>query len=525
MLNNKEELLKDLKMRLDDKILEISNYELLCKLINKAETLDEAIMIAELGTTYKRTGFHFDKRLEKQSDTIRYFKKNDSLSFIENSDKRSHKLIIGDNYPALLNLLIEFKNDIQIIYIDPPYSKDKMGSFAKTNYENSITRDNLLSMLYPRLILAKQLLAEGGVIFTSIDEKNYAYLKCLYDEVFGESNFIATYLWKKTDTPPALSTKIRKKHEYVLCYGKNVNSSWKFSQGAIDGGDAPLLNGSNPIKDITFPAGSVKFNLPDGTYSSSKDKKIQLVNDVIVENGLNKNSFKAIGRWKWAQENLNKEVSEGTYFLIKSSKFSVRYQKINNTNVKVPQSNLDSELGVGTNEEGDKELKSIFNDQVFLNPKPVSLIKFLIKMVNTEDDVNILDFFAGSGTTGQAVAELNREDGGSRRCILCTNNEITDLNPNGIAYDVTSKRLKRTFTGSCYDSSTDFSWLEKNEPFNENLEVIEIETVANFEGTNSKTPFDLIDETLYGQEKFIDLKEKIEWVCNNFEHTQRMLED
>ncbi len=88
----------------------------------------------------------------------------------------THKLIIGDNYPALLNLLISYKRKIKVIYIDPPYGKDHLGEFAKTNYDNAITRDNLLSMLYPRLMLAKQLLRDDGVIFCSIDDRNQAYI-------------------------------------------------------------------------------------------------------------------------------------------------------------------------------------------------------------------------------------------------------------------------------------------------------------------------------------------------------------
>lgn len=132
LATSKTDLLKELKRRVEDKILEPTNYELLKKLIEKADTLDEAIMITELGTTYKRTGFHFDKRLEKLSDTIKYFKKNDALSFETDPSKKHHKLIIGDNYPALLNLLIEYKGSVDVIYIDPPYGKDTMGDFAKT---------------------------------------------------------------------------------------------------------------------------------------------------------------------------------------------------------------------------------------------------------------------------------------------------------------------------------------------------------------------------------------------------------
>lgn len=520
----KKGLIEELDRRVTDKILEPTNAKLLKKLINNAENDNEAMMIAELGTTYKKTGFHFDPRLEKMSDDIRYFKKNQKLSFHTDDNKPTHKLIIGDNYEALQNLLIQYKGNVDVIYIDPPYGKDNMGDFAKTNYQNAITRDNLLSMLYPRLQLAKQLLAPSGVIFCSIDDRNQAYVKCLFDEVFEERSFVGTYLWKKTDTPPALSTKIRKKYEYVLCYGKQLDKSYKFTQGSTDGGDIPLLNSGNQLKEVSFPKGSVHFNIPDGVYEPSKDKKVHLCESVIVKNGLNKNAFKAKGRWKWKQDTLNEEVENGTYFLVKSEKFSFRFQR-NSTEktIKVPQNNIDSELGVGTNEDGTSELEKILGERIFDNPKPSSLISFLAEMTNKDDETVILDFFAGSGTTGHAVLGLNGKDGGNRQFILCQINEKTDVNPNGIALDVTAKRLKRIMTGKCYNGKNDFPWLEENKPYGGNLDVYEIAKVLDSEASKGKTPFDVIDETLYGKEKFKTIKEKIQWVCENFSNARKHL--
>ena len=176
-----------------------------------------------------------------------------------------------------------------------------------------------------------------------------------------------------------------------------------------------------------------------------------------------------------------------------------------------------AETGTATN-----ELTSIFGQKdVFVNAKPTELIKHLIQHVNCDI---ILDFFAGSGTTGQAVMQLNKEDGCNRQFILCTNNEINNKNPNGIAYDVTSKRLKRIMSGECYDGTKDFDWIKNNEPYGDNLDVYEIDKVANFESSENKTPFDVIDETLYGLDKFVSIKDKVEWVCNNFEHTQKNVE-
>ena len=112
------------------------------------------------------------------------------------------------------------------------------------------------------------------------------------------------------------------------------------------------------------------------------------------------------------------------------------------------------------------------------------------------------------------------KDGGNRTFVLCQINEITDTTPNGIAYDVTSKRLKRIMTGECYDGSKNFKWAEENEPYGGRLDVYEIADVTSACATQGKTPFDVIDETLYGKEKFKTAREKIEWVCSNFSQTQ-----
>ena len=214
-------LIAEIQRRVDDKILERTNADLLTKLIRNADTLDEAMAIAQLGTTYKRTGLHYDKRLEKQrGNTIKYFKKNEELSFSDGTDSPHHKLIIGDNYDALQNLLIQYRGKVDVIYIDPPYGKDSMGEFADTNYDNAITRDNLLSMLQPRLVLAKQLLCNTGVIFCSIDDRNQAYVKCLMDEVFGESAFLFN-VPRQTIKGGKTTTTIYKNHDYVLAYSMN----------------------------------------------------------------------------------------------------------------------------------------------------------------------------------------------------------------------------------------------------------------------------------------------------------------
>jgi len=189
----------------------------------------------------------------------------------------------------------------------------------------------------------------------------------------------------------------------------------------------------------------------------------------------------------------------------------VKYEKIDDAKSKVYSIiKILSEIG-----KNDLEAIGLTN---FDYPKPVELVSTLIDFA-AEKDATILDFFAGSGTTGQAVLELNK-DGGKRQFILATANEITDTTPNGIVNDVTSKRLKRVMTGKCYDGTKDFKWNEENKPLGDNLDVYDIATVAPY----SDEPFTQIDETLYGKEK-LGVNEKIKWVCENFEGTQKTLKD
>lgn len=542
MTGIKQGLIEDIERRVADKILEPTNAELLKKLIRNADSDDEAMAIATLGTTYKRTGLHFDKRLEKLTDTIRYFKKNTELSFHTDDSKPVNKLIIGDNYEALQNLLIQYKGGVDVIYIDPPYGKDSMGEFAKTNYENAITRDNLLSMLYPRLMLAKELLSDDGVIFCSIDDKNQAYVKCLFDEVFGENNFIGTLIWQSaTDNNPR---QISTEHEYILSYCRKIDcqDSWliKSTKAMLIQSRYQELKAINDnpekiqielrkwIKDNEQNLkGVCHYNNVDekGVYSNSSNSSNTKMGGYtfdIVHPVTGKPCSKPDFGWRWTEKTFWEYDKVG----------DIEWGKDETTqpHVKKRIDSVKEQLKSIYYEDGriaTKLLESIFGaKKMFDNPKPNNLIDRLVSFltINKPNSI-VLDFFAGSGTTGHAVLDLNKQDEGNRTFILCQLNEKTDTTPNGIAYDVTSKRLKRIMTGSCYDGTSDFDWIKKNEPYGGNLDVYEINEVANFESTEGQTPFDVIDETLYGKEKFKTLKEKIDWVCQNFANTQYQIEN
>lgn len=444
-----------------------------------------------------------DKIISHHSDVpFKVLKKK----YTYNADKSDNMIINGDNLYALKSLLPRYEGRIDCVYIDPPYNTGKekwvyndnvndprilkwLGEVVGEESEDLTRHDKWLCMIYPRLQLLHKLLSEKGIIFISIDDNEYANLKLVLDEIFGRNNYCGTYFWKRTETPPSLSHKIRKKLEYIVCYQKTNIPMRKFAQGLTDGDDAPLLNSGNPLGRLFFKEGTVHFNIPDGIYSADSNKKIKLLNDVIVENGVNKYGFYAEGHFKWGQNNLNNEVSEGTYFLVKSKIFSIRYQK-SQKSIKIPSNIIDSKVNVDTNETAKTELELLgFKDKIsFEYAKPTSLIKYLIKMCfYYENKITILDCFAGSGTTGQAVLELNKEDGGERKFIEI---EMMDY-----AETITAERIKKITSG--FDGYSkingDFSFYElgesiflENGEINPNLLEEEVKQFIYFTETHSE---------------------------------------
>lgn len=527
MSDTKNSLIEELNHRVEEKILEPENAALLKKLISSAENDDDARAIAALGTTYKRTGFHFDKRLEKHvmSNTIKYFEKNENLSFGERKEGEPiHKLIIGDNYDALNNLLIQYKNLIDVIYIDPPYGKDSLGEYAKTNYNNAISRDNLLSILYFRLQIAKNLLSESGVIFCSIDDRNQAYVKCLFDEIFKEKNFLICFP-KKGSGAKQDSTHFAKIHEYVLCYAKNKES---YISGKISiEKNYPFYDENKKLYyktqllrkwgDSCLRKDRQKMFYPLYYNPQTKSISIDEKKDGDIE-VLPMIDADTEGRWRWGKETMRDGIKDDVIEIVEKKGIYIAYEKLyaqpDDDTTKLYSSWIDDVV----NSTGKSLLKSI--GVPFDYPKPMDLIDKLLQMATNNKNSIILDFYAGSGTTGHAVLDLNSRDEGKRSFILCQINEPADNAPNGIAYDVTSKRLKRVMTGQCYNGEKDFKWLEDNNPYGGTLEVYEIKEISNSSAVQGKTPFDVIDETLYGKEKFTNISEKIEWVCSNFAHTQ-----
>jgi len=316
-------------------------------------------------------------------------------------------IIKGNNLLALHSLKKEFAGKVKLIYIDPPYNTG-CDSFQ---YNDSFNESSWLTFMKNRLEAAKELLSNKGVIFVQCDDNEQGYLKILLDEVFKPKNFVETFIWKNTDNAPALSKKTRKNIEFIHCYEKNLDSSIGYIGRNSDNDDAPLLNSGNPITTLEFIPGLIQFRIDDGQYNKGSFDKVELLDGLIVENGKNKNKIRLKGRFKWQQSFLQEEVDKGTYFLIKSNKFSIRYQReIASTMAPdklVDDIYLSKSVGVETNEDSKKHIDSLglnFNSY----PKPESLVSFLIKAVTKENDI-VVDYHLGSGTTASTAHKMNRQ--------------------------------------------------------------------------------------------------------------------
>ncbi len=366
-------------------------------------------------------------------------------------DAPNHVIIEGDNLEALNVLNYTHEGRIDVIYIDPPYNtgnRDFVYNDHIVNPDDDYRHSKWLSFMSKRLRLAKRLLSDKGVIFISIDNNELAQLKLLCDEIMGAGSFVECFIWNKTSTPPALSYKSRKTHEFILCYTKRNNND-KFVGMINEGGDAPIYNEVNKENILHFPSNYVKTTLADGEYIAGPRDKIELLDNVTVKNGVIISDFSLKGHFRWSQTTLDKELADECMFIVKSNRFSIRYCRKGDRTVPPPNfiterfydTSIDKvNQNVDTNEQAGKELIDIFGFKPFDFPKPTSLISYLLSF-NNHKSSTVLDFFAGSGTTLHAVMQLNKQDGGNRQCILVTNNE------NGICENVTYERNHRVING------------------------------------------------------------------------------
>lgn len=357
----------------------------------------------------------------------------------------------GDNLEVLRHLQNNYQNKIDVIYIDPPYNTGNDGFVYPDNFEYSddklrdmfgldddqverlksiqgkSSHSSWLTFMYPRLFLAKKLLTEHGIIFVSIDDNEQPNLSLLMGNIFGESSYSGTFVWKRTDTPANLSKTIKQSTEYIISYCKNRGNVRFFGKNKKSISNNGLMNQTNSEHELIFPANKVDTNLEDGIYKKgsygTKNYKITLEKDTEVNEGYFVKPVVLSGKFKWSQSNLNSEISRGTQISIKTKAFSPSYEK-KEYDPEVPQSLIDKKVGVDTNENAQNYLNSLIGKKIFNNPKPTSLIKYLINFLH-KDNCTVMDFFAGSSTTADAVMQLNAEDDGHRKFIMVQKPEKT----------------------------------------------------------------------------------------------------
>ncbi|MBY5024955.1 site-specific DNA-methyltransferase [Streptococcus suis] len=346
-------------------------------------------------------------------------------------DKSENVFITGDNLEVLKVLQESYLGKIDMIYIDPPYntgkdfvysdkfqmSEEELADEMDLRDENGLQRVGLtknekssaryhsdwLNMMYPRLVLARNLLKDSGVIFISIDDNEQANLKAICDEIFGEENIVQTIAWRRSDNQPNIGKSARVK-EYIYVYSKNYQN--------VNYGRLPLSESA--IKEYRYEddyAGKFRRGILLDKTRGRHSYQVETKSGKILN-----------GPWMVTEEKL-KELDKNNQIYWTSGGDEQPYSKIYLKDSKGAIPNDFWGIEFGTNQRASLEVESLFTKRVFDFPKPVSLSKNLLNIGAPDDSSLILDFFAGSATTADAVMQLNAEDGGNRKYILCTLDE------------------------------------------------------------------------------------------------------
>lgn len=421
---------------------------------------DELRLLAKKYLDDQRYGLHWDRSSVEEEfiemlgkgalPTLKEVKSKSFDTDVENGG--DHLLIEGDNYHALSLLQFTHKEQVDVIYIDPPYNtgnKDFRYNDNFINKEDQYRHSKWLNFMDKRLELARNLLKDDGVIFVSIDESELSQLKLLMDSKMGESNYVTTIIWDSMGTRNDSKT-FNNVIEYILIYSKDR----KALEDKLKIGFRIPFEGYDEVKkieeefrkvkdDYEFPHEELESRLKSFYKDNKELKGIKNYRNVekdtlrvfykstLVTSGkgggyrydilhpiTNKPCKSLKSPWSRPLDSLNKMISKGKVWFGEDEKDTPTEKKYLDESKGIIASNI-----ISMNGRGNKEIERILGTAEFSYPKPVDLIKKLIRLYPMKNAL-ILDFFAGSGTTGQAVLELNKEDGGNRKFILCTNNEI-----------------------------------------------------------------------------------------------------
>jgi len=350
-------------------------------------------------------------------------------------------ILKGNNLLSLHSLKKEFAGQVKMIYIDPPYNTGN-DSFK---YNDNFNHSSWLTFIKSRLEVAKDLLKDDGVMFVSCDDNEQAYLKVLLDEIFGRDNFVTNFVWRRRKTQANLAKHIAPVHDFIICIAKNksnlVVNKIPYSEEFIK------KTFSNPDNDERGVYQTGPLARP--ANSTNKEYTLKMPNGREIT-----------AKWSCSQETFNKYVKEKRLVIPRGGEGMPRI-KIFLTELEgqIPNTWLDN---IATNDEASKEIENMFGtNAAFSFSKPSNLIKHLVIIGSQKDDI-VLDFFAGSGTTAQAVLDLNKEDGGNRKFILCEQMDYIET--------VTTERAKKVIAKN---KQGEFVYLELkkyNQTFIEQIE-------------------------------------------------------
>ena len=458
----------------------------------------------------------------------------DGSLFIDNGGQINF-LIEGDNLASLEMLLKTHKGKVDLIYIDPPYNtghNDFVYDDTFVDSDDAFKHSKWISFLSQRLEIARKLMSDESAIFISIDDNEQAPLKLLCDEVFGADNFMGIIIQNKMNAKND-TVNIQKNHEYILAYRRKttyINGSRvkptlllvqeKYRPAVQEGdryyyiGDAITTRAGGGTLNARPNLGyTIYYNPTTGDKVAIADHNVELArtsNDVdeiyhhdesYIKRGyipiLPPKVRGLLGCWTWALDKFNSETDNilitGKYpnYTVRKRTFVPADSIVEKDGklfyVSIEQSNSRSVLEFSTND-GTNTLTSVMGERAtFSNPKNLEMIQYLISL-KQDKNATVLDFFAGSGTTGHAVMKLNAEDGGNRRFILCTNNE------NNICREVTYERIKRVIDKEGYAASLKYFKVDYI-PVSERMyyeyadellahirELVELENGINFTG-------------------------------------------
>ena len=375
--------------------------------------------------------------IHKLSTKKLVLKKTTSL----NLHKTKHMFIEGDNLESLKVLLKQYKNKIKTIYIDPPYNTLKNRLYVDNFRSDGNSHLGWLSMIYPRLYLARELLHEEGVIFISIGMNESHHLRIVMDDLFGEENLVSEVVWHSKYTTANDKKFISTQHEYIMIYAKNISKTNFNLLPRTEKADRAYKNPDNDPRGKWKPT-------PLHAKSGRNNIKFKFTN-IRKFNGKKISSFVwSAPKGRYPRYNINtlkKMESEGRITCGRNGTGVPNAKTfLNEVKKGIIAGSLWKYEDVGHTHGANEELSDLIGKGIFDNPKPIKLIKRILRLsTNPKSHDVVLDFFAGSGTTAHAVLDLNKEDNGNRKFICVQENIIIDRDNYHTIADAAKDRIKK----------------------------------------------------------------------------------